>query len=245
MNTALSVNVNKAALLRNSRGRGIPDLHHITDLCLASGCHGITIHPRRDQRHIRFDDVPRMAHHLSAHHPGVELNVECELHPDLIDLVLKIRPAQCTLVPVTPGEITSDHGWDLQQQTRPLRETILRLKDHGIRTSIFMDVEPGAIAPAAETGTDRVELYTGPYAWAWGTPDQQEQTDRLNACVQEALGAGLEVNAGHDLDRHNCVGLANMNIAEVSIGHALITRSLEVGLPTAISELLIALGYPI
>ena len=237
MSTALSVNVNKVALLRNSRGRDVPNLLDAVDLCLASGADGITVHPRSDQRHIRFADVPAVAAHLRAHHPGVELNVECEAHPDLIDLVLSVGPAQCTLVPVTPGEVTSDHGWDLPHEHDALVPIIATLKGAGVRTSMFMDCEPDQMALAAETGIDRVELYTGPYAWAWGTPDQGRETEKIAQCVHAAVGAGLGVNAGHDLDADNLAGLRGLPIDEVSIGHWVITRALWVGLPQAIAEL--------
>lgn len=243
MSARLSVNVNKVALLRNSRGRGIPDLAEAIDLCLASGCHGITIHPRRDQRHIRFDDVPRVTSHMRERHPGVELNIECELHPDLIEMVLAHRPDQCTLVPVTPGEITSDHGWDLPRERDGLAETIDELRKAGIRSSIFMDAVPDHMALAADTGVDRVEIYTGPFAWAWGGPEQDAQTQALASAVKAAREAGLGVNAGHDLDRHNLVAFRGLPVDEVSIGHALVARALVVGLPTAIDEQLIALGH--
>lgn len=243
MPAVLSVNVNKVALLRNSRGRDVPNLCDAIDLCLASGCHGITIHPRRDQRHIRFSDVPVVAEHLRVNHPGVELNIECEAHPDILALVHGAQPTQCTLVPVSPGEITSDHGWTLPRDTELLKPIIAELQSRGIRTSMFMDCEPGNMALAAETGVDRVELYTGPYAWAWGSPQSEEERTALSACVHAARTAGLGVNAGHDLDRHNLTGLAELPIDEVSIGHALIARSLEVGLPAAIRELLTSLGH--
>jgi pyridoxine 5-phosphate synthase len=238
----LSVNINKYALLRNSRGAGAPDLRHAIDLCVAAGAHGITIHPRMDQRHIRFDDVPLVAAWLARHHRGIELNIECEDHPDRIDQVLEIRPSQCTLVPVTPGEVTSDHGWDLPSQTDRLRAVIDRLKSADIRVSCFADMIPADLRRFADTGTDRVELYTGPYAGAWNTPDRGRWIETLRDCVAAARAAGLGVNAGHDLDRHNLAGLQGLAIDEVSIGHAQICRALEVGTHQSISELLTALG---
>lgn len=245
MPALLSVNVNKYALLRNSRGHNNPDLLASIDMCLAAGAHGITIHPRRDQRHIRFDDVPTVATHLKTHHPGVELNIECEDHPSILEMVLAHRPAQCTLVPVTPGEVTSDHGWDLPAQTERLRPIVRQLQNAGVRVSIFMDCVPENMVHAAELGVDRIELYTGPYAWAWGTTDQQTQTEHFWASAAAAHAAGLGINAGHDLDRHNLAGIqAVPGLDEVSIGHAQICRALEVGTPQAIQELLIALGWP-
>ena len=241
MSVQLSVNINKYALLRNSRGHDVPNLLRVCDTVLAAGAHGITVHPRRDERHIRMSDVPELATYLSERHPGVEYNVECEAHPDLIDLVLAVRPQQCTLVPVTPGEITSDHGWDPRADAALLRPVVERLRGAGIRVSCFAD--PGADMEAfAALGIDRVELYTGPYAWAWGTDRQEVERRAIHASAAAAVGAGLGVNAGHDLDRHNLVGLKGCpGLLEVSIGHASICRALEVGTTQAVRELLHAL----
>ena len=240
----LSININKYALLRNSRGHNAPDLRGAIDSCLSAGAHGITIHPRRDQRHIRFDDVALVSDYMAEKYPGVELNIECELHPFFLDLVLEFQPAQCTLVPVTPGEITSDHGWDIPRFGRVLNPALKKLRDAGIRTSIFMDCDPSLMQGAADVGTDRVELYTGPFAWAWGTPKQAAVTAALHESAQAARSVGLEVNAGHDLDKDNLVGLASSGqVAEVSIGHAHVCRSLEVGHTQSIHELLAALGW--
>lgn len=239
----LSVNVNKVALLRNSRGHDVPNLGRAVDLVLASGADGITIHPRRDQRHIRYDDIVPMKQHLDAHHPGVELNIECENHPEIVERVLAVQPAQCTLVPVRPGEVTSDHGYRFPEDHDTLVPTVRALKDRGIRVSIFMECEPSQMQAAADAGVDRVELYTGPYAWAWGTPDQDTWVHRMQETAEAAVAAGLRLNAGHDLDRHNLTALAHLpGLHEVSIGHAVISRALEVGYPTAIRELLMALG---
>lgn len=244
MPAKLSVNVNKYALLRNSRGHDAPNLLWATDTVIAAGAHGITVHPRLDQRHVRFDDVPALSAHLRANHPAIEFNIEFENHPMLVDMVLALQPHQATLVPVTPGEVTSDHGWDLPAETAALQPTIARLKDAGIRVSIFMDCDPDAVALAADTGTDRVELYTGPYAWAWGQDDQAAQTERLWATARNARAAGMGVNAGHDLDRHNLAGVLGLEcLDEVSIGHAQICRALEVGTTQSVGELLTALGY--
>lgn len=240
----LSVNVNKYALLRNSRGHDAPNLLAASDVCIAAGAHGITVHPRLDQRHVRFDDVPALADHLRAHHPHIELNVECEDDPFLLDLVARVRPAQCTLVPVTPGEVTSDHGYDPVRDRGRLQDATGRLREIGVRSSCFADCEPDTLAAFAETGTDRVELYTGPYAWAWGKPEQDAQITRVRRCVQVARDAGLGVNAGHDLDRFNLAGIADApGLLEVSIGHAQICRALEVGTAQSVKELLAALGW--
>lgn len=240
----LSVNINKYALLRNSRGHNAPDLLWAVDVCVAAGAHGITVHPRLDQRHIRLDDVPTIAAHLRERHAGIEFNVECEDAPSLIALVARVRPDQCTLVPVTPGEVTSDHGFDPVRDRDRLRAATDALREAGVRSSCFADCEPASLAAFADTGTDRVELYTGPYAWAWGTPEQDAWVSRARACVEIARSAGLGVNAGHDLDRHNLAGLAGCpGLLEVSIGHAQICRALEVGTERSVKELLAALGW--
>ena len=242
--TFLSVHVNKYALLRNSRGRNLPNLLGATDTIVKAGAHGITVHPRRDERHIRLDDVLPLAEHLAYEHRDIELNIECENHPELIDLVLEARPAQCTLVPVSPGEVTSDHGFRMPDDVYDLQPTIELLKEEGIRVSLFADCVPEDIPLFKETGADRVELYTGPYAWAWGTSDQEEQTRLVWESAAAASAVGLGVNAGHDLDRHNLAGLLELpGLLEVSIGHAQICRALEVGTTRSVQELLAALGW--
>lgn len=243
MAAKLSVNINKYALLRNSRGHNVPDLCASADVCIAAGAHGITVHPRMDQRHVQFDDVPVLAAHLAEKHPTVEFNIECEANDFLLDMVRRIRPHQCTLVPVTPGEVTSDHGYDPIADRDVLRAAVEPLKELGIRVSCFVDNEPEQVALFAETGTDRVEIYTGPYAWAWGTDAQQSEVDRIRATIANAAAAGLGVNAGHDLDRFNLAGIADApGLLEVSIGHAQICRALEVGTTQSVRELLEALG---
>jgi pyridoxine 5-phosphate synthase len=246
MPALLSVNINKYALLRNSRGHAAPDLLRAADVCLAAGGHGITVHPRRDERHVRFDDVPVLAAHLRTHHPGVELNIECEPAPHILELVHAERPAQCTLVPVTPGEVTSDHGWDLPARAGELRAPVARLKDLGVRVSAFMDVDApeDALRCAADLGIDRIELYTGPYAQAWGTIQQPAAVDAMFRAAERAGRHGLGLNAGHDLDRHNLAGIRDLpGLLEVSIGHAQIVRALDVGTTQSVRELLDALGW--
>lgn len=241
MPAKLSVNINKYALLRNSRGHDAPSLRWAVDTCLAAGAHGITVHPRRDQRHIRFDDVPAIAAHLRECYPGVEYNIECEDAPDILAMVLAVRPDQCTLVPVTPGEVTSDHGYTARD-VPGLRGTVARLNQAGIRVSLFVDCEPGQVRALAATGADRVELYTGPYAQAWGSDQQAARTREVWESAQAAAEVGLGVNAGHDLDRHNLEGICALpGLSEVSIGHAQICRALEVGTTQAVRELLAAL----
>jgi len=242
MSTKLSVNINKYALLRNSRGHDVPNLLAVVDVVVGAGAHGVTVHPRLDERHVRRADVPALWAHLQSEHPTIEFNVECEDDPSLIDMVLELRPHQCTLVPVTPGEVTSDHGWNPVAQADRLRPVIERLRDAGIRTSCFADAEPASMAAFAALGVDRVELYTGPYAWAWGTPEQAAATEAIWATARSAVAHGLGVNAGHDLDRHNLAGLAGCpGLLEVSIGHAQICRALEVGTTQSVRELLDAL----
>ena len=164
----------------------------------------------------------------------------------LIDLVLGVRPAQCTLVPVRPGEVTSDHGFDLPAEAAGLVSKIARLKEVGVRVSLFVDCDPDVIRAAADTGADRVELYTGPYAWAWGTPDQEAERRRVFAAAEAAQSVGLGLNAGHDLDRFNLAGLRDLpGLLETSIGHAQICRALEVGTAQSVRELLVALGHAV
>ena len=239
----LSVNINKYALLRNSRGHDRPQLEEVIDTVIDAGSCGITIHPRRDQRHILFEDVPRIAQHLASHHPDIEFNIECEDHPDVLALVRSLKPHQCTLVPVVPGEITSDHGWTVPTDTPRLKPIIEDLHAHGIRVSLFADCDPDVMPAFAATGADRVELYTGPYAWEWGTEQQATETARVFDAATAAAQEGLGLNAGHDLDRHNLIGLAGLpGLLEVSIGHAQICRALDVGTRQSVRELLDALG---
>ena len=203
------------------------------------------MHPRMDERHIRFDDVPVISKHLSENHPDIEFNVECAIEEYLIDLVCRLTPHQCTLVPVSPGEITSDHGFRFPTDHEALVPVIARIKSAGVRVSLFADCIPDHMAEFARTGTDRVELYTGPYAWAWGTPDEKAERDRVRATAEAAADCGMCVNAGHDLDRHNLSGICDIpNLVEVSIGHAQICRALEVGTTRSVQELLSALKRP-
>lgn len=239
----LSVNVNKYALLRNSRGQDAPDLLASIDLVLQAGAHGITVHPRRDQRHVRYDDLEPVRDHLARRWPGIELNVECENHPEIVDQVIALRPAQCTLVPVRPGEVTSDHGYRFPDDLASLRPTIDRLHAAGVRTSLFVDPDAASGRDAATSGTDRIEIYTGPYAAAWRGPAREPARAAVFRTAEAAVRAGLGVNAGHDLDRHNLLGLRGLpGLLEVSIGHAQICRALEVGTPRAVRELVAALG---
>jgi len=237
----LSVNVNKVATLRNARGGDDPNVVQAARTCIEAGCQGITVHPREDQRHIRPGDVHDLAAMLT-----VEFNIEGDPRPDLLDLVMEIRPAQCTLVPTEPGEITSHHGWNTEKDDAILGPTIERLKGEGIRVSLFMDAEPADMAGAAAIGADRVELYTGPYASAKTESEIANEFARLRESHDAALDAGMELNAGHDLSLDNLHRLQELpGIKEVSIGHALISCALYVGLSQAVKDFRRACGQEI
>ena len=235
----LSVNVNKVATLRNSRGGHAPDVLEAVDVCLAAGAPGITVHPRGDQRHVTPGDVRAIARALAGR--GVEFNIEGDPRPDLIALVEEVRPDQCTLVPVAAGEITSQAGWRPGAQTDGLKDVIARFKSLGIRVSLFVDAEPGPIAWAASAGADRVELYTEPFARAFeqSAAAGQASFETYAAASRLASSLGLGVNAGHDLDLANLVLFRRLpSLDEVSIGHAIISRALFVGLRTVVREYL-------
>lgn len=237
----LSVNVNKVATLRNARGGDEPNVVQAARICIEAGCQGITVHPRHDQRHIRPDDVHNIAKIVS-----VEFNIEGDPRPDLLDMVMEVRPTQCTLVPVEPGEITSHHGWDIDKDEKILVPTIERLRAEGVRVSLFMDSEPANMAKASAVGADRVELYTGPYASAKTKTEIANEFARLRDSHDAALDAGMELNAGHDLNLDNLYRLQDLpGIKEVSIGHALISHALYVGLARAVKDFRISCGQKI
>ncbi|MBK9070236.1 MAG: pyridoxine 5'-phosphate synthase [Myxococcales bacterium] len=242
MAIALSVNLNKVALLRNSRGHDNPSPLVAARACLDAGAHGITLHWRADNRHTRKDDV--IALRALCAERGVEFNLEGDARAELIDLADELRVDQFTLVPVSPGEITSDHGWDLPRDQGLIAPIITRLRGRGIRTAIFMDAVPGAMANVPATGVDRVELYTEPYAAAFGGPDEDRAFDQLAASCAVLAQQGIGVNAGHDLDLRNLPRMATQisNIKEVSIGHALIADALYLGLAETIRRYLRALA---
>lgn len=242
---ALSVNLNKIALIRNSREGHNPDLDEFARLALEAGAAGITVHPRPDQRHIRADDLPVLAS-LCAEH-GVELNIEGNPfagprassrsdvgdYPGFLALVEQIRPAQCTLVPDGDAQLTSDHGFDLHRDGERLRPIIQQLHQWNCRVSLFMDPLPEAMTLAAAIGADRIELYTGPFAEAveTGSPTQRDALiEHYRRAAQAALDAGLGVNAGHDLNLHNIPLMRDWpGLLEVSIGHALTVDALHRG----------------
>ena len=233
--THLSVNLNKVALVRNTRHLGIPSVTRAATLCLEAGAAGITVHPRPDARHIRADDVTDLAALLQAW-PDREFNVEGNPFHNLMDCVADLRARklpvhQVTFVPDSEGQFTSDHGWSFPADAERLRPLIEQAHALGLRVSLFMDADPAAMRAAKDVGADRIELYTEPYAAAWGTADQGTQLQRFAAAAQAALDAGLGVNAGHDLNRDNLAAFAQQvpGLLEVSIGHALIADALELG----------------
>lgn len=230
MSTHLSVNLNKVALLRNTRHLGIPSVTRAASLCLQAGAHGITVHPRPDQRHIRPGDVHDLAA-LLKDWPGREYNIEGNPFHNLMDLVRQVRPQQVTFVPDGENQFTSDHGWRFPQDADTLKDMIAEAKDLGARVSLFMDADARAMGAAAEVGADRVELYTEPYAQAHGTPMHASVLHMFSAAALAAQHAGLEVNAGHDLNLLNLRDFIQgvSDVKEVSIGHALMADALEMG----------------
>lgn len=244
--TRLSVNVNKVAVLRNSRGGEQPSVVQAADVAVAAGAQGITVHPRPDLRHIRPDDVRALA----GRH-AVEFNIEgnpCappnDRYPGLLALVQQARPAQVTLVPDGDDQITSDHGWDLERQAEQLAPLIEQLQRCGARVSLFMDTGSTQWALARQLGAERVELYTGPYAQAFREGRAESALRTIRLAVDGALQAGLAVNAGHDLDLHNLTPLLRVapEIAEVSIGHALFGDALYLGLEATVRAYLAAIA---
>lgn len=240
----LSVNVNKVATLRNSRGGHLPSVCEAVRVCLDAGARGITVHPRADQRHITPDDVRQIARLLRSAGPDVEFNIEGDPRPDLIDLVFEVRPAQCTLVPVQPGEVTSQAGWGQSVETARILETsIRRLHTAGVRVSLFIDPQPAAADWAASLGADRVELFTEPFAkaFAQGPGPARQSFDEYARTARHAHSRHLGINAGHDLDLDNLVLFRQLpHLLEVSIGHALISRALFLGLKHVVAEYLAA-----
>jgi pyridoxine 5-phosphate synthase len=250
---ALSVNLNKIALIRNSRDTAIPDIPTHARLCIDAGADGITVHPRPDQRHIRADDCRDLAQMLS-----VEFNIEgnpfappraserpgVSDYPGFMELVRETMPAQCTLVPDGDAQLTSDHGFDLRTQAASLAPILAELRELGIRSSLFMDPDPAQMKIAADIGADRIELYTEEYARTVATGgDVSACFARYCAAAEAALEAGLGVNAGHDLNLDNLPRFRELpGLLEVSIGHALTVDALRIGLPGAVRAYQNALG---
>ncbi len=230
--TRLSVNVNKVALLRNSRGGNIPNVVAFARTCEALGADGITVHPRPDGRHIRRADVYALRQTLT-----VELNIEGYPSPEFLELIEEVRPAQVTLVPDPPDALTSDHGWDIPQHQSFLMDVIQRLKAIPVRVSLFIDPVPDMVWAAQAVGADAVELYTGPYAMAY--PERAEEAiPPYQAAAQAAARANLHLHAGHDLNLENLRFLRRHlpNLAEVSIGHALIADALYLGIAETLRQ---------
>jgi pyridoxine 5-phosphate synthase len=218
----------------------VPSVIEAVDVCVAAGAPGITVHPRADERHITRADVHEIASFLKAH-PGVEFNIEGDPRPDLLQLVHDVKPAQCTLVPVKPGEITSEAGWPATTPRDYMRGIVAGLQQHGVRVSLFIDANADAVRWAADMGADRVELYTEPFARAFALGDVAAHASFAECAdaAEQAHVLGLGVNAGHDLDLDNLVMFRRLpHLAEVSIGHALISRALFVGLHQSVREYL-------
>ena len=241
----LSVNVNKVATIRNSRGGDVPSVAEAVRVCVAAGSPGITVHPRADARHITFTDVREISTLLRRESPGIEFNIEGDPRPDLLALVHEVKPDQCTLVPVKEGEITSQAGWPPHTPRSALQSTVRALQRDNIRVSIFVDPEPASVEWAGALGADRVELYTEPFsrAFAAGGAARQASFDRYAAAANLARSIGLGVNAGHDLDLDNLALFCTLpHLDEVSIGHALISHALYVGLATAVKDYVAAVN---
>jgi pyridoxine 5-phosphate synthase len=240
----LSVNVNKVATVRNSRGGRIPSVMEAVRTCIDAGAPGITVHPRADERHIRIADVHEIAGELAPLKGRIEFNIEGDPRPGFLELVLAVKPDQCTLVPVKPGEITSEAGWPADTPAAVLSEQIAALKKAGVRVSLFVDPDPAAIRWARDMGGDRVELYTEPFARAFerGPQAAAESFDKYVAAASLAAELGLGINAGHDLDLRNLTLFRTLpHLDEVSIGHALVSRAIFVGLGRVVKEYLTAL----
>lgn len=236
----LSVNVNKVATVRNSRGGDVPSVLDAVAVCVAAGAPGITVHPRADERHITRADVLAIAARLKLT-PAVEFNIEGDPRPELIELVVSVKPTQCTLVPVKPGEITSEAGWSPDTRDRSVSAAMRRLKEAGVRISLFVDAADASIRWARDQGADRVELYTEPFARAFARGDGEARAsfEGFARAAELASSLGLGVNAGHDLDVDNLVLFRRLpHLDEVSIGHALVSRALFVGLDRSVKDYL-------
>ena len=240
--TVLSVNVNKIALLRNSRGRDYPRVLDFVAQILDLGVKGITVHPRPDERHITRRDVYELRDFL-APHKQVEFNIEGYPSREFMQMVLEVAPAQCTLVPDKPGQLTSDHGWDIAAHKAELAAVLTRLRQAGIRSSLFLDPSIAAVSLVPAVGADRIELYTEEYANKYDTEQQSAVFAQYSDAAMQAQQLGIGVNAGHDLDLNNLGKFLEIpHILEVSIGHALVVESLQHGLPTVIARYLAITG---
>jgi pyridoxine 5-phosphate synthase len=241
--TKLSVNVNKVATLRNTRTIGIPSVVRAARLCLDAGAHGITVHPRPDERHIRRDDVFEIAA-LLAEYPRAEYNIEGNPFHNLVALAREVRPRQCTLVPDAVDALTSNQGWDVAAHRERLTDIVTELHEYGCRVSLFIDAIPERIELVPSTGADRVELYTEPFAAGFAAGAGAAAVASFGAAAERAQALGLGVNAGHDLNLMNLrFFLAHVpGVLEVSIGHALIADALELGFAETVRRYLHELG---
>ena len=241
----LSVNVNKIATLRNARGGSLPNVVQAAQTCIEAGCHGITVHPRPDARHIRYQDVYDLQAMLTGQ--DVDFNIEGYPSPELLDLVCEVRPTQCTLVPDAPDVLTSDQGWNLQADVERVRLVLERLHGNGVRTSLFLDPDTDQVRRAKDIGTDRIELYTERYARLFSTPERDEVFEEYRQAALAAQEVGLNLNAGHDLNLDNLSHFTEKvpGLLEVSIGHALICDALYMGLRPAVRAYLQTLGYDV
>jgi pyridoxine 5-phosphate synthase len=236
--TKLSVNINKIALLRNSRGRDFPNVIEFAKKFIDLGVHGITVHPRQDERHIMVRDAYQLAEFLSDY-PKVEFNIEGYPSLDFMKIIRETKPDQCTLVPDGVNQVTSDHGWNVAKHKQKLTELAVELKDYGVRSAAFLDADINQVPLVAETGMDRIELYTEDFATTFGTKKQMYVMENYRTAAAIAQSYGLGVNAGHDLDSNNLsTFLQIQNILEVSIGHVLTIECIEEGMPTVIKRYL-------
>jgi pyridoxine 5-phosphate synthase len=233
----LSVNLNKIALLRNSRRTGVPDILDFARIAHDAGAQGLTVHPRPDERHIRRADVPALAEVMRPWRPACELNIEGYPDERLFEIVREVRPEQCTLVPDGPGVLTSEEGWKLDNRDTPLvNPAVARLKALGCRVILFVDPDPGIVGRVPGTGADGIEIYTGTYAAAFRTGNPTAELDACAATASRAAALGLVVNAGHDLNLDNLPALvaAMPSLAEASIGHELTADALVMGFAGAV-----------
>jgi pyridoxine 5-phosphate synthase len=240
--TVLSVNVNKIALLRNSRGREFPSVVGFSEQLNTLGVKGITVHPRPDERHITRRDVYALSEMLKEK-PQVEFNIEGYPSEDFMKMVLEVCPDQCTLVPDSPEQLTSDHGWNIPPNQSVLQQVLSELRNSGIRSSLFLDPDPEMVDHVQGVAADRIELYTEDFASHYAGPEQEPVFERYRAAAQRADQLGIGINAGHDLDLQNLAKFLQMpNILEVSIGHALVVESLQLGVSAVIAKYLAIVG---
>lgn len=236
--TVLSVNVNKIALLRNSRGRDFPSVTGFAEQVIEMGVKGITVHPRPDERHVTRKDVFALSEMLQSY-PDVEFNIEGYPSNDFVELVLDVKPAQCTLVPDLPGQLTSDHGWDVTKNEVFLGAVLTRLKNANVRSSLFLDPSEAEVELVPRVGADRIELYTESFADSFGKSENEKVFSEFLAAAAKATELGIGINAGHDLNLENLAKFLQIpNILEVSIGHALVVESINHGVANVIKRYL-------